>query len=251
MGAWGHGILQNDTAQDGLCDVLHWIADDILKWTRRRPTEAIAARIGAGVGLLLHLSAHYWLNPENDQFYPKLLAVLERHQPAFASLGPEAARLLEQVRQGKGLELVERDGPPNPALAAILFPRDVGDFPMQRIFGLREPSLFAHPEAVRFVQEIADRCVAWIDKEFDDDVKAGWPLEETEAVGALGVLLEIEPCRVDPDRFASWRARWQAARAPTPEDQEDDPEVEEDELDESEQCLDAAFRYGIKKFAAS
>jgi hypothetical protein len=30
---------------------------------------------------------------------------------------------------------------------------------MERVFGKREPSLFAHPNAARYVQNLANRCV--------------------------------------------------------------------------------------------
>jgi hypothetical protein len=243
MGTWGHGILQNDTAQDGLCEVLHWIADGILKLEKKRPSEKNAARLGAAVGLLLHLNAGYWFNPEHD-FQARLLAILERHRSAFRHLPAGPARLLEEVRQGKGEELVNRDGPPNPALSAILFARDVPGFSMQRTFGRREPALFEHAEAARSVQEIADRCVACIDEEFDDDEMVGDLCREASCMGAFGVLLEIEPCRVDPDKFASWRARYRDVRW--------EPSADEaDFFARYDTCIEAAFRYGIEKFAAS
>ena len=41
--------------------------DDLRKLARRRANEAVAARAGAAVGLLLQLSAGYWLDAERER----------------------------------------------------------------------------------------------------------------------------------------------------------------------------------------
>jgi hypothetical protein len=245
MGAWGRGLLQNDDTQDALVDVLHGVANDLSKLRRRRANEAVAARAGAAVGVLLQLSAGYWFSAENDRDWPIIRTVLERQRPAFDELPAAAARLLTEVLEGKGSDLAGRDGPPNEPLALALYGNRREGFLVERPFGLREPSPFEHPEAARYVQQVADRLVKQADKGFnDDDALNDISTDGGDAVVAVTVLLVLEPCRVDPERFASWRARFRAALAElTADGPLDDYETELNEH------LESAFALGIQKFS--
>jgi hypothetical protein len=248
MGAWGHGLLQNDEMLDGMGDVTGGIAYDIRKLARRRPNEAVAARIGAAVGLLMRLQEGYSFEEEPGEDQP-IRAILERQRPAFAKLPPEAARVLTEVLEGKGAELARRDGPPDPRLARALYGERRPDDdrpPIVCPFGVHEPSLFEHPEAARYVQEVADRLVKMADKGFNDDSALNDISDDGgHAVAPVVVLLALEACRVDPDKFASWRARFRAAVAEL---------TEEGPLDDWEERfnegLETAFAVGIEKFSA-
>jgi hypothetical protein len=247
MGAWGHGILQNDGVQDELCGVFDGIADDVRKLSRRRPDEKVAARAGAAVGMLLQLSAGYWLSEERERSGPAIRAVLERQRPAFDKLPPAAAVILTDVLEGKGPELAHRKAPADERLARAFYGNRQDGFPMERQHGLREPSLFEHPEAARYVQEVADRLVKQLDRGFaaGADVLADLA-REGDFLAALAVLLVIAPCRVDPDKFASWRARFRAALA---ESGDADPD-EADFVRAYNACVELAFTLGIEKFSA-
>jgi hypothetical protein len=240
MGTWGRGILQNDTSQDGLCGVIHGIFDDVVALGKKRATKKNMGRLAAGVGLLLQLSANYWFQADSPHG-PRLVEVLEKYRSLFATLSPEAARLLTDVLDGKGVELSCRDAPPDARLGRALFATDSRGFPMERTFSVREAALFEHPEASAFVQAVADRLVAQLDEGFADDTVVSDPCREADFIAALAVLLVIEPCEVDADHFASWRARFRAAQG--------------DYGDEADFCLaynenlEMAFQIGIEKFA--
>jgi hypothetical protein len=240
MGAWGHGILQNDDVQDALCGVLGDVTADLRK-LRRRPDEPVAARAGAAVGVLLQLSASSWFAEGNEDDWPAIRAVLERQRPAFDKLPPAAARLLDEVLAGKGAELAGREAPTDEPLARALYGDLQDGFATERKHGLREPSLFEHPEARRYVQEVADRLVNQADRGFDDDelIARFDDGDGFEPVACVAVLLVLGPCRVDPERFASWRARVRAGLEETGD--ADDPFYE---------CLELAFTLGIQKFSA-
>jgi hypothetical protein len=248
MGAWGHGLLQNDEMLDGMSDVVHGIAHDIRKLARRRPNETVAARVGAAVGLLLGLQEGYFFEEEKGEDQT-IRAVLERQRPAFDKLPPAAARVLTEVLEGKGPELARRDGPPDPRLARALYGERRADDdrpPIVCPFGVPEPRLFEHAEAARYVQEVADRLVKMADKGFnDDDALNDIANDGGHAVAPVVVLLALPPCRVDPDKFASWRARFRARVAEL---------TEEGPLDDWEQRfnegLETAFAVGIEKFSA-
>jgi hypothetical protein len=239
MGTWGRGILQNDTSQDGLCNVIHGISGDLVALGKKRATKKSVGRVGAGFGLLLQLSAHYWF--QEDGHWPKLRPVLESHQKLFATLSPEAVRLLEAVLAGEGATLVARDAPPDARLGRALFATDSQGFSMERTFSVREPALFEHPEAVRYVQEVADRLVAELDEGFADDSVVDDLCREADFMGSLAVLLVIEPCHVDPDHFGSWRARFRAAQG--------DYGDEADFFTAYNENLELAFQIGLEKFA--
>jgi hypothetical protein len=214
MGAWGSGLLQNDDSQDGLAEVIDTVEADVLRLARRRPAEAVAARVGAGIGLLLRLSSWYSFDPENETS-SRLLDVLRRQEPAFGCLPKPANDLLRHVLTGNGIELAERPGKLAPRLQRVLFATDVKDFPMERTFGAYDPSLFEHPEAVRYAQEVSDRLVRWVDAAFRRKDLIWYLYDDGggRAVAALAVLLVLEPCDVDRAKWKAWLERVRAVKA--------------------------------------
>jgi hypothetical protein len=170
MGAWGHGILQNDSAQDDLCEVIEGIYGDVIALGKEPTNRKTVARLGAGIGLMLQLSACYWLSEESDH-WPELREVLAQHETDFAAVSPEAGRILADVFAGKGEELAARDAPPDARLTGALFAEDSQGFALERKFGYHEPALFADPEAARYVQEVADRLVKVNDEGVIEDAR--------------------------------------------------------------------------------
>src|SRR5689334_15114605 len=134
MGAWGHGLLQNDDAQDAFLGVMDDIEDNLKKLARRRPSDEMAGQLAGGVGLLLHLKS--WCSFDEDRdFVPVLGGILTRYEPGFAGLPARAAEILREIKDGKGSDLVNRDGVLDKRLAIALFGEGKG-FPMERGFGL-------------------------------------------------------------------------------------------------------------------
>lgn len=58
MGTWDHGLLDNDTAPDGLGDLVQSLLTDVEQIGAARPTLATTAKLIAALGLLLQLSAY-------------------------------------------------------------------------------------------------------------------------------------------------------------------------------------------------
>jgi hypothetical protein len=241
MGAWGYGILQNDDAQDGLVEVIHGVEDDISRVAHRRSDEAVAARVGGAVGLLLQLSAWFSLDPESE-FFPTLRDTLEQQMTAFNALPRGASRLLTEVQKGKGIEMTNRPAKLNRQLQRTLFATPAEDFSTQRVFSKREPALFRHPEAARYLQGVADRCVERVNCDFADESIVGDLSRESAGMGAFATLLVLEPCQVDPKRFEIWRDQFHKATA--------DLELGEEDFEQKyNECLELAFRVGIRKFS--
>jgi hypothetical protein len=247
MGVWGHGILQNDFAQDDLCEVIEGIYGDVIALGRESTNRTTVARLGAGVGLMLQLSASYWFNEEGEYWAP-LREVLALHEKGFAAVPPEAGRILADVLAGKGKELVDRDPPPDARLSGALFAKDMKGFHLlERTFGYREPALFGDPEAARYVQEVADRLAMVVDEGVARDYMLEDPCNEADFIAAMSVLLVLEPCQVGPHRFASWRERFrevQAGAKPV------DP-TESDFLARYNGCLEQALQIGIDRFSVA
>jgi hypothetical protein len=246
MGVWGHGILQNDSAQDDLGEVIQGIYGDVIGLGKAPANSKTVARLGAGVGLLLQLSATTWFS-EKGEYWSELREVLARHAPAFAAVSPAARRILADVLAGKGEELAARDALPDARLSAALFAKDLQGLMMERPFGHREPALFTDPEAARYVQEVADRLVKVVDAGVAHDDMVEDPCREADFIAALSVLLVLEPCRVDPGRFASWRERFHKIWA---EAQPADP-AEAEFFARYHACLDQALQIGIDRFSAA
>jgi hypothetical protein len=245
MGTWGHGILQNDNAQDELCKVIEGIYGDVIALGKEPTNRTTVARLGAGVGLMLQLSASYWFSEEGE-YWAALRKVLALHEEGFAVVSPEARRILAEVLAGKGEELAYREASPDARLSGALFAKERQGFHwLERTFGFREPASFADPQAARYVQEVADRLARHVDEGIACDYMVADPCLEADFIAALGVLLILEPCQIDPDRFASWRARFRKVQA---EAGPGDPN--ESEFDVAyNACLEQAFQIGIDRFS--
>jgi hypothetical protein len=241
MGAWGHGLLQNDSAQDAFLGVMDDVEADISKLARRRPSEAMAGRLAGAVGLLLHLESWCSFHPEHD-FSQTLAAVLTRHEPAFNFLPSRAAEVLRELMAGKWKELVHRPGKLDKTLAMSLFGTGEG-FPMERGFGLREPAMSEHPDSARYVQEVADRLARKVRTDFRKRGVLRELYEEgADVIAALAVLLVIEPCQVDPNLF---RTCWDLYRSATAGIEYDEPDFHVPHSN----CLKAALQYGVDRFS--
>jgi hypothetical protein len=246
MGVWGHGILQNDSAQDDLCEVIEGITGDVMALGKEPTDRKTVARLGGCVGLLLQLSATTWFSGEGEHWV-ELREVLARHEPGFAAVSPEAGRLLADVLAGKGEALAARDASPDARLSEALFAKDAQGLMMERTFGYREPALFTDPEAARYVQEVADRLAKVVDDGVAHDDMVADPCREADFIAALSVLLVLEPCQVGPDRFALWRERFRKVWA---EAQPADP-AEAEFFARYHACLDQALLIGIDRFSAA
>jgi hypothetical protein len=243
MGAWGYGILQNDDSQDGLAALIHVIEDEIVRLAAWRRDERSTARLGAMIGLLLQMASWYSFDPEKE-VSRTIHSALERHEPLFGVLPRRARTLLLAVLEGKGKELTARPGKLNRSVRRALFATDSDGFPMERVFAKREPSLFEHREAARYVQEFADHCVSVIDEDFADESIVDDLSRESTGMGAFGTLLVLEPCHVKPSKFVAWRKRWHTVLAA--HDEEFEPDDFEREYNKN---VELAFRLALKKFA--
>jgi hypothetical protein len=247
MGTWGHGVLQNDTAQDDLCEVIGGIYGDVIALGNEPTNKKTVARLGAGIGIMLQLSASYWFSEEGEYWAP-LREVLALHEKGFAAMSPEAGRILAEVLARKGEELAARDAPPDARLSGALFATDMqGSHPLERTFGYRELALFADPEAAHYVQEVADRLARKVDEGIAYDYMVADPCREANFMAALVVLIVLEPCRIGPDRFASWQERFRKVQA---EAGPGDPN-ESAFFAAYNACLEQALQIGIDRFSSA
>jgi hypothetical protein len=242
MGAWGYGILQNDDAQDGLVDLIRFLEEDFLRIGRGRCNERGAARLGAAVGLLLQLGACRSFSPDS-LFSSNVAAYLDYFAPQIGALPRRARTLLHAVFDGKGPGLAARRGKMSRLLRQALFATEKNGFPMERVFSRREPALFEHREAARYVQEFADHCVSVVEADFQS-VATVDELYRSHGMAAFGTLLVLEPCHVKPSKFVAWRKRWHAVLAA--HDEEFEPDDFEREYNKN---VELAFQLAMTKFA--
>lgn len=199
MGTWDHGILDNDTALDGLGDLAGGIVVDVRALASARPGARSTAQLGAAVGLLLQMSAYSF--SEGSDAAPDLAAAIRAHEAGLRHLPPRAQAVLRQVLAGQGEQLAERPARLRPETAALLHAGQGA----RSGFGLREASLFARPAATAYVQQIARRCVAAIQEDFEDEDNWHDLCREGIGAGALAALLVIGPCRVPRSKLERWR----------------------------------------------
>ena len=246
MGAWGYGVLQNDTAQDGICDVANTIEEHICKLKKKGSIDS-AAVLGAATGILLQFSP-YSFNPESN-FYPDLVEALKNNKPFFSALPAKAVRVLETVLEGKSETLLERPGTLDKDIdKALKGDEEPKGFIMEKEFSYRDIELFSHPVARQYIQEVVDDLVAEVDEGFKDEEQVSDISREGYFMGAFGLLLVLEPCKIDPEYFLQWQNRfnkvWQSL------------DFEPDELEDKFNALYnanlyLAFDCGIKKFTVT
>jgi hypothetical protein len=198
MGTWDHGLLDNDTAPDGLGDLVQSLLTDVEQIGAARPTLATTAKLIAALGLLLQLSAYSF----EAQGPAQTIAVAVRaHAASIASFPPPVRRILGEVAAGCGVALARR-----PARMAALTPLlHVGA--EQSPFGKREPSLFVSDAGAAHVQRFARRCVRMIDDDLADESTWSDLCRESPGMGALAALLVVAPCRVSPTKIEGWRRK--------------------------------------------
>ncbi len=238
MGTWDDGLLDNDTALDGLGDLRHTIVADIVAFGAMKPTASSTAKLGAAVGILLQLSAYdFGLETETG---PKIATVVKAHGGQIAKLPPAARKVLEAVAAGQGETLADRP--------AKMSDRQIGVLrkgASRAPFGKREPSLFASKAAATYVQRVARRCVAMVDDDFRDEGNWSDLCREGIGIGCLGVLLVLDPCSVPSAKLERWRRAAKKGIAALREDPDDELDFHEGYYAN----LDAALGLLQRKFA--
>jgi hypothetical protein len=197
MGTWDTGLLDNDAACDGLGDLQHQIVQDIVAIGAGRPTSASTEQLCGAVGVLLQLAAHpFDVEVESGR---QIEEALRSHATTIADLTPAARKLMTLVMDGRGKELGERRA------KADSHDMLLHSGAKESCFGQREESLFASKPAEQYVQSLAEKCVATIDEDFEDESIWSDLCREATGMGHLAVLTVLEPCKVSTSKIAEWR----------------------------------------------
>jgi hypothetical protein len=200
VGTWDEGLLDNDTALDGLGELHHEIVGEIVALGSAKPTSASTDKLCAAVGVLLQLSAYdFALDNESG---PTIVAAVKAHALAIGKLPPEARQPMTLVMEGHGKTLAERPDEPNAVHAALLHKGS-----KKSAFGRREPALFASEAGAAYVKSIAKRCVETIDEDFEDEDNWSDLCREGMGMGLLSVLMVLEPCKVPLAKIEGWRKK--------------------------------------------
>jgi hypothetical protein len=200
MGAWGYGILDNDSALDEVGEWEHQIEQVIERAASRASLrEDDVAEVGAAVGLLLQFSGYSF--DESNGFSGTLKTALTKARRHFGQLPGRAGAILERVLAGQGPALHERPAKLARTVANALHD-DTRNRQRPHVFGRREADLFAHLAADEFVRKLGRSMVRHVfrgSRQTEDDYCDFWA--ENEFMGTLSMLLVLEPCEADPDGF--------------------------------------------------
>lgn len=206
MGTWEAGLLDNDTAMDGLGDLRHGVAEDIERFGAMKPSVTATGKLAGAVGVLLQLSAYdFGLDTPTG---PKIVAALGAHSAAIAKLPSAARKLLQAVAAGEGKALAER-----PAKMAKKHIQLLHTGASKAPFGPRERALFESKAALAYVQEVAKRCIELVDGDFEDEENWSDLCREGMGMGALAALLVLEPVRLSAAKVEGWRRKAQKGLA--------------------------------------
>lgn len=237
VGTWNEGILDNDTALDGLADLCHGVVEDIAALGDAKPTTTATNKLCAAVGVLLQLSSYdFKLDTPHG---PKIVAAVTKHATGIEKLPPAARKVMNLVLGGDG-ESVAARREKMPAKHVALLHKDAKECR----FGRRQAALFASKEAATYVQSVAKRCIEAIDEDFEDEDNWSDLCREGMGLGLLGVLMVLAPCKVPAARIARWRKLAQKGLAAL-------EAAPDDELDFHQQYyknLDAVFAVLAKRF---
>ncbi len=105
MGTWDHGLLDNDTALDGLSELDDGVIEDIVALGTAKPSRAVASKLAGAVGVLLQLSAYEFSEGAPRREHSR------RHRGASAGHREAAeacARGARGSRRGQGEKLAKR-----------------------------------------------------------------------------------------------------------------------------------------------
>lgn len=236
MGAWDRGLLDNDTASDGLLDLAREIVEDIERLGATRPTPTSTARLVAAIGVLLQLSPY--------QFAPDMsapmIAAIRAHARQIAGLPAATRRILAEIEAGKAEPRADRRARMARTLTNLLHAGNP-----EAPFGRREPALFLGAPAERYVQTVARRCVAMIDDDFADDDNWSDLCREGVGIGALAALLVLDPCQVPVKKIEGWRRKAQKGIARLEADEDDELEFHRDYYAN----LDRVFAAVLRRFS--
>lgn len=200
MGTWDDGLLDNDTAMDGLSDLRSGIVEDIVTFGAAKPSATSTAKLAAAIGVLLQLSSYEFGLDTDDG--PKIVAAAGAHAKEIAKLPPAARKILERVAAGEGKSLAQRPAKTSAKVNALLHKQS-----KKPAFGLHEKALFASKAGAAYVQDVAKRCVEMIDEDFEDEDSWSDLCREGLGMGCLAVLMVLDPCTVSPARIDRWRKR--------------------------------------------
>jgi hypothetical protein len=230
MGPWDHGLLDNDTALDGLSELDHGVIDDIVALGAAKPSRAVAGKLAGAVGVLLQLSAYEF--SEDAPRVASIIAAIDAQAHPIAKLPRRARAVLAEVAAGRGEKLAQR-----PAKLKVATIKLFHSGSTSSGFGLREPALFDSKEAVAYVGSVVRRCVEMIDEDFEDADQWSDLCREAMGIGCLAVLLVLEPVRVPRSKVA----RWQRCAAKGLAELEKEPNEELDFQRKYYRNLDAVF----------
>jgi hypothetical protein len=201
MGTWNEGILENDTAADGLAALQSSVVSDITELGAGPATPTSTATLGAAVGVLLQLSAYeFGLDTDSG---PEIVKALKAHAAQIAVLPTAARMVLERVMAGEGTAIAEQPAKVPASHLKLLYSGGTTRSP----FGARQASLFTGSVGKKYVQKVAKRCIEAVDEAFDDEDNWCDLCREAEGIGTLAALLVIEPCKVPAAKIDAWRKK--------------------------------------------
>lgn len=216
MGTWDDGLLDNDTALDGLAELVDGVVQDIESIGAGKPTAAAAGRLAGAIGVLLQLAPDRF--EKGEPAGERLAAAVRGQAKGVARLGAGARRVLGKLAAGEGLAPAERRGRMARTHAALLHAGSE-----ESRFGRRVPALFAGAAGAAYVRAVARRCVAMVAEDFEDPANWGDLCREGIGIGGLAALLVLAPCRVAARTIAGWRSK--ARRGLAGLEAEDDEEL--------------------------
>jgi hypothetical protein len=191
MGVWGQGLFDSDEALDAVGQCAKPLADKVERLVKRPPSGDAAAELAAVVGLLLQIRPYAF---DDEGLGPLIVKALRLQAPHFAGLPAGAGALLERITSGEGESVASAKGHRSGRLLQLL--GSYLDHP-------RDAPLFATPAGAMVVQELADACARVVEGIMHREDLFG---DELIGVGGpVGVLLLIEPFKLDGPRVAGWR----------------------------------------------
>lgn len=218
MGTWDNGLLDNDTACDGIADLAGMVRDQAMALLSKKPTKARAERIAGGLGLLLQLQPgpYAWTESDDGKAFCAALGVFFANDKARAFVGKGACAVIDSVVGGScDFEAAAKV----PAATAKLLHKSGGSG-----FGVRHAVLFNSDGAAAVVAQRCRTITAMVNADFDDEDNWSDLCREGIAMGTLGFLLLMTPMTVPATTIARWRKKAQAGIAALEEDADEELE---------------------------